>query len=68
MNYLKRAKEIEDEIINDRRKLHKIPELQLSLPKTVAYVENELKKLNISYKKMVEGNAIVAEIGKYKGK
>ncbi len=68
MNYLKRAKEIEDEIINDRRKLHKIPELQLSLPKTVAYVENELKKLNISYKKMVEGNAIVAKIGKYKGK
>lgn len=68
MNYLKRAKEIEDEIINDRRKLHKIPELQLSLPKTVAYVENELKKLNISYKKMVEGNAIVAEIGKYNGK
>ena len=68
MNYLKRAKEIEDVIINDRRKLHKIPELQLSLPKTVAYVENELKKLNISYKKMVKGNAIVAEIGKYKGK
>lgn len=68
MNYLKRAKEIEDVIINDRRNLHKIPELQLSLPKTVAYVENELKKLNISYKKMVKGNAIVAEIGKYKGK
>ena len=68
MNCLKIAKEIEDEIINDRRKLHKIPELQLSLPKTVAYVENELKKLNISYKKMVDGNAIVAEIGKYKGK
>ncbi len=68
MNCLKRAKEIEDVIINDRRQLHKIPELQLSLPKTVAYVENELKKLDISYKKLVNGNAIVAEIGDYKGK
>lgn len=68
MNFLKRAKEIEDLIINDRRELHKIPELQLSLPKTVAYVSKELDKMNVSYKKLVDGNAIVAEIGEYRGK
>lgn len=68
MNFLKRAKEIEDLIINDRRELHKIPELQLSLPKTVAYVSKELDRMNVSYKKLVDGNAIVAEIGEYRGK
>ena len=68
MNFLKRAKEIEDLIINDRRELHKIPELQLSLPKTVAYVSKELDKMNVSYKKLVDGNAIVAEIGEHRGK
>lgn len=68
MNFLDQAKNIEETIINDRRNLHKIPELELNLPKTVAYVEDKLKSLNISYKKLVNGNAIVAEIGSYNGK
>ena len=63
MNFLDQAKNIEETIINDRRNLHKIPELELNLPKTVAYVEDKLKSLNIRYKKLVNGNAIVAEIG-----
>lgn len=52
MNFLDQAKNIEETIINDRRNLHKIPELELNLPKTVAYVEDKLKSLNISYKKI----------------
>ena len=68
MNFLDLAKEIEETIIKDRRNLHKIPELELNLPKTVAYVEEELKSLGIPYKKLVNGNALVAEIGTYKGK
>ena len=68
MNFLDQAKKIENTIINDRRNLHMIPELELDLQKTVAYVENELKNLGISYKKLVNGNAIVAEIGSYNGK
>lgn len=62
------AKEIEDEIIRDRRELHKIPELQLELPQTVNYITNELNKNDIEYKLLVDGNAIVAEIGKNDGK
>lgn len=68
MNFLDLAKNIENDIINNRRNLHKIPELQLDLPKTVAYVEDRLKSMGISYKKLVNGNAIVAEIGSYNGK
>lgn len=58
------AKKMEDEIIRDRRELHKIPELELNLPKTVKYITTELDKYNIKYKLLVNGNAIVAEIGK----
>lgn len=68
MTFLNQAKKIEKTIIKDRRNLHKIPELQLDLPKTVAYVEDRLKSMGISYKKLVNGNAIVAEIGSYNGK
>lgn len=68
MTFLNQAKKIEKTIIKDRRNLHKIPELQLNLPKTVAYVEDRLKSMGISYKKLVNGNAIVAEIGSYNGK
>ena len=34
------------DIINDRRALHAIPELELELPKTAAYIRNSLEKLN----------------------
>ena len=68
MNFLDYAKNIENDIINDRRNLHMIPELELDLPKTVAYVEKRLKEMDIPYKKLVNGNAIIAEIGKYDGK
>lgn len=68
MTFLNQAKKIEKTIIKDRRNLHKIPELQLDLPKTVAYVEDRLKSMGISYKKLVNGNAILAEIGSYNGK
>ena len=34
------------QMIQDRRALHQIPELELSLPKTMAYVKNILSELN----------------------
>ena len=34
------------QIINDRRSLHQIPELELCLPKTMEYLKNSLKGLN----------------------
>lgn len=69
MDVLKEAREIEKEIINWRRELHKIPELNLNLPKTSYYVQEKLKSFNIEFKTLVEGNAIVALIkGKDHGK
>ncbi len=62
LDILKRVKDIEQEIITTRRDLHQIPELQLNLPKTVAYVSNKLDEMGIPYRKLVDGNAIVAEI------
>lgn len=68
MKSLDLAKKMENEIIKDRRELHKIPELQLNLPKTVRYITGELEKYDIDYNLLVDGNAIVAEIGKVDGK
>ena len=44
MNILKEVKKIEQEIISWRRDLHKIPELNLTLPKTSQYVQEKLKE------------------------
>ena len=44
MNVLEEVKKIEQKIIQWRRDLHKIPELNLYLPKTTKYIEEKLKK------------------------
>ena len=62
MNVLEEVKKIEQEIIKWRRDLHKIPELNLYLPKTTKYIEEKLKKMDIEYKTLVNGNAIVGLI------
>ena len=49
-------------MIQIRRDLHQIPELQLSLPQTVRYVCQQLDELGIPYYTLVGGNAIVATI------
>lgn len=64
-NIIDSVKEKEAEIIRIRRDLHQIPELHLNLPKTVAYVCNELNNHNIPYHKLVNGNAIIAQIDGY---
>ncbi len=61
------VREKEEQIIKMRRDLHKIPELQLSLPKTVQYVCEQLEQLKIPYHKLVDGNAVVAVIEGRKG-
>ncbi|WP_080657304.1 M20 metallopeptidase family protein [Treponema pedis] len=69
INLINLVKEKENEIIRMRRDLHQIPELQLNLPKTVSYVCSKLEAIGIPYYKLVNGNAIVAQIDGYeKGK
>lgn len=62
MDILKLAKENQAYAIDVRRNLHMIPELELNLPKTVAYITGKLDELNVPYDLLVNGNAIVATI------
>jgi amidohydrolase len=61
---LKYVKEIENEIINYRRELHKIPEVGLNLPQTKSFILNELKKLNLDIKEHKSCSGLSALIGK----
>lgn len=63
MDCFNRAKALQEEIVAHRRALHQIPELQLELPKTVAYLRRALEECEISYELLVDGNAIVATVG-----
>lgn len=65
--YLQEAKEIEQEIIRMRRCAHQIPETGFDLPKTTAFIKEELEKLNIAYTEPCLGG-IVAELGDGNGK
>ena len=49
MDYLNKAKGIENEIQNDYLELHKRAEVGFELTETVAYVKNRLSELNIEY-------------------
>ncbi|NLY36966.1 MAG: amidohydrolase [Tissierellia bacterium] len=69
MDVLKEAKKVEEQIISWRRALHSIPELELDLPKTSAYVKKALDELGIHYKELLGGNALVGLIrGREEGK
>jgi amidohydrolase len=56
------VKNIEQEIINWRRNLHRTPEVGLALPRTVEYITGELKKLGVQYHTLVNGNGIAGVI------
>ncbi len=64
MDLLKEAKALEPQLVEWRRALHQIPEIGLNLPQTSAFVQEELKKMDIPFKTYCNGNAIVATVGK----
>lgn len=54
-----------DWFINNRRELHKIPELDFDLPKTTKYITDILNDLGVNYKTNIGKSGIVADfIGK----
>lgn len=57
------AQNHENWIIEKRRFLHRIPELGYELPKTSAYVREQLSALGIKFRYPVARSGIVAEIG-----
>ena len=62
MDIVEEVRAIEEEIISWRRDLHQIPELGLNLPKTSKYVQDRLDEMDIEYKTLIDGNAIVGLI------
>ena len=67
MGIYQEALGIKDTIVAHRRYLHQIPELGLELPKTAAYVEEQLRKMGYETKRIGDCG-IVALAGKKEGK
>ncbi|MBQ5761163.1 MAG: M20/M25/M40 family metallo-hydrolase, partial [Clostridia bacterium] len=67
MNLFNEAQAIKDTLVEHRKYLHQIPELGLDLPKTAAYVEEQLKKMGYEPKRIGDCG-IVATVGKGNGK
>lgn len=64
--FLQEAEAIRDTMVADRRALHQIPELSMDLPKTTAYVCQQLDSIGCTYERLAGG--IVVCIGKPGGK
>lgn len=62
MNYFDRAKELENEVIQNRRTLHNIAEIGFELEKTLEFISKQLESYGISYEKVGKAG-IVATIG-----
>ena len=60
---LKEANKLKEQLIRWRRDIHKLAEVGLNMNNTSTYIQNELKKMNISYKTIVNGNGVLATIG-----
>ena len=48
---LKEANKLKEQLIRWRRDIHKLAEIGLDMNNTSTYIQNELKKMNISYKR-----------------
>ena len=67
MDYLKRANELYEETVANRRYLHQHPEISTELPKTSAFIEKKLMEMGYSPKRC-GGDGIVATVGREGGK
>lgn len=67
MDYLKRARELSDELIEIRRHLHQNPEVGFDLPNTVSFVKEELAEYGIKAEDIGD-NGVTATFGKAGGK
>ncbi len=66
IDFVNRAKEIQDTLVSWRRSLHQIPEVGLNLPETVSFITNRLDEMGISYKIYEDISCVVATVGKGK--
>ena len=63
MSILEQAQAIQEEIVANRRTIHKNPELGLDLPKTVAFVKEKLIEMGYTPEDCGK-SGVVATIGK----
>lgn len=68
LELFEQAKEMMQELVNWRRSLHQNPELGLSLPQTSAFVQKQLDEMGIAYKTLVNGSAVLAQVGPEEGR
>jgi len=69
MDIIENVKQVEDYIIRCRRDLHQIPEIGLNLPKTSAYVADQLRNMGIEFQENIGVSGIVGLIkGNSEGK
>lgn len=61
---LEEARNMKKELSEWRRTLHQMPELGLDLPGTAAFVKEKLDSFQVPYQALVNGNCIVARLGK----
>ena len=57
------AQAMQDTLSAWRRQLHQTPELGLELPQTSAFIQQELTKMGVPFKTLVDGNCVVAQLG-----
>lgn len=63
MNYLKRARELFNDVVDVRRELHQHPEVGFELPNTVKTIKNKLDEFGIKYEMLNDTYAIVGTLG-----
>lgn len=68
MDYLKSALSYQDKMVADRRHLHRNPEVGFELPKTVAYVKEQLKSYGYDNFTDLIDYGFYVEVGKGGGK
>lgn len=67
-NILEESQKLSETIIQDRKELHKIPELGFDLPKTKAYVKKRLEEMGYSPQEIGKSGIVALAGGKKPGK
>ena len=66
-NYIKAAREMQEEIVRWRRDLHRIPELGFALHQTSSYVRSRLEEMGLPYRTAAETGVVALIEGSGRG-
>ena len=64
IDYLEESRQIEHEIVKNRRHIHSHPELSFEEQATARYIAEQLEEIGLTVKTGVGGEGVVAEIGR----